>query len=420
MGQTITEKILARASGMNSVRPGDIVWVKVDLVMMNDSGGPRRIAANLERLAARVWDADRITVVADHFVPACNDTEANIISLTRQWVQRYGINKYHELEGVCHIVPIEKGYVLPGIMMVGGDSHSCTAGAMGALVVALGSTDMLGVLVKGSTWLKVPETIRIEWKGELPHGTSAKDMILFNIKQLGLDGATYKVVEFAGETVHRLSIDERIVLTNMTIEMGAKTGIIEPDETVFQYLVQRTSAHYFPLYSDPDAEYSRVIRCRAEELEPMVACPHSPDNVEKVSALPDLPVQQALIGACTGAKYTDLEAAARVVSGRRAAPGVRFLVAPASRQILQRAANDGVLSRLVEAGATILPPSCGPCAGLSNGILAAGERCVASTNRNFKGRMGSPEAEVFLASPATVAASAIAGKIADPRAYLRG
>ncbi len=418
MGQTVAEKILARASGKSEVRPGEIIWVEVDLVMMNDSGGPRRIAANLERLGTGVWNSDRVTVVADHFVPACNDIEAGILALTREWVRRQGIQKYHELEGICHIVPIEKGYVLPGTLMVGGDSHSCTGGALGALAIALGSTDMLGVLVKGSVWLKVPETIKIVWEGNLPPATSAKDMILYNIKQLGLEGATYKVVEFTGDTVRRLNIDERIVLTNMTIEMGAKTGIIEPDETVFAYLAQRTCVEYSPLFSDPDACYSQVIRCRAEELEPLVACPHSPDNVEKAASLPELPVQQALIGACTGGKYSDLAAAARVVSGRRVAPGVRFLVAPASREILRRAAADGVLAILVEAGATILPPACGPCAGLSNGILAPGERCVASTNRNFQGRMGSPEAEVFLASPATVAASALAGKIVDPRVYL--
>ncbi|MCL6448122.1 MAG: 3-isopropylmalate dehydratase large subunit [Armatimonadetes bacterium] len=418
MGQTVAEKILARASGRADVKPGEIIWAKVDLVMMNDSGGPRRIAANLDRLGACVWDSDRITVVADHFVPACNDVEADILALTRNWVKQHGIKRYHELEGICHIVPIEKGYVLPGILMVGGDSHSCTGGALGALAIALGSTDMLGVLVKGSFWLKVPETIKIIWEGNLPPATSAKDMILFNIKQLGLDGATYKVVEFAGDTVRRLSIDERIVLANMTIEMGAKTGIVEPDEVVYQYLAQRASAGYTPLFSDSDAVYSRLIHCRAEDLQPLVACPHSPDNVETVASLPELPIQQAFIGACTGGKYDDLVMAAQVVNGRRVASGVRFLVAPASQQIIQRAAASGVLSRLVEAGATILPPACGPCAGLSNGILSARERCIASTNRNFRGRMGSSDAEIFLASPATVAASAVAGKIIDPRVFL--
>ncbi len=418
MGLTIAQKILARASGSDRVAVNEIVLAKVDLAMVHDSSGPRRIAKGLDELGVGVWDADKVAVISDHFVPPGNDTEAGIQALTRQWVKKFGVNKFHELEGICHIVALEKGYVVPGMLMVGGDSHTCTAGALGALAIPMGSTDMLAVMAKGHTWLKVPETIKIVWDGDLAFGTSAKDMILYNLKQMGSDGATYKVVEFVGETIRQLSIDERIILTNMAIEMGAKTGVIEPDEVVFEYLKDRTGINYQPIYNDPDAEYYRIIRCRADKLEPLVASPHSPDNVSKVTEISGLEIQQALIGACTGAKYTDLYMAAQVLEGRKVVPGVRLLVAPASKEVLSKAIKEGIISKLTDAGATLLPPVCGPCAGLGNGILAAGERCIASTNRNFQGRMGSTEAEVYLGSAATVAASALAGKIADPRPYL--
>jgi len=419
MGLTIAQKILARASGSRSVAVNEIVVAKIDLAMMHDSSGPRRIVKGLKQLGVGVWDANRVAVIADHFVPAGNEIEAEIQVQTRRWVEEQEIKKFHELEGVCHIVALEKGYVLPGMMMVGGDSHTCTAGVTGALAIPLGSTDMLGVIARGYTWLKVPETIKIVWEGKLASGVTAKDMILYNLKQLGSDGATYKVVEFAGVTVRQLNMDERMTFTNMAIEMGAKTGIIEPDDTVFDYLKGRTGETYQPFYSDPDAEYQQIIHCQADRLEPLVACPHSPDNVTAVAEISGLEIQQALVGACTGAKYYDLYLAAQVLRGRKVAPGVRLLVAPASKEILGKAIEDGIISQLTGAGATLLPPACGPCAGLGNGVLAAGERCVASTNRNFQGRMGSREAEVYLGSAATVAASAVEGKITDPRAYLK-
>lgn len=418
MGLTITEKIMARASGRETVHPGELVWVNVDMAMMQDSGGPRRIANHLEHLNASVWNPDNITIVSDHFVPPSNETEARIQAITRAWVKKYGIKKFHEFEGICHIVPIEKGYVRPGILMVGGDSHSCTGGAMGAMVVALGSTDMLGVVVTGKTWLRVPETIKIVWEGKLPPGTYAKDMVLANLKQLGTAGATYKVLEFTGDTVRNLPLDERIILTNMSIEMGAKTGIIEPDETVLKYMEEK-KVEFNPVYSDPDAEYSRILVCEAEELEPLVACPHSPDNVAAAASLSGVSVDQAYIGGCTGGKYHDLATAAGILKGQKVAAGTRLLVAPASQQVLQRALADGVLETLLNAGATLLPPACGPCGGLSMGVLSDGERCISSTNRNFRGRMGSSDSEVYLGSAATVAASAVTGRITDPREFIR-
>ncbi|GAB6174133.1 3-isopropylmalate dehydratase large subunit [Paradesulfitobacterium aromaticivorans] len=418
MGLTITEKIMARASGRETVRPGELVWANVDMAMMQDSGGPRRIANNLEHLGVPVWDPDKVTIVSDHFVPPSNETEARIQSVTRAWVKKHGIHKFHEFEGICHIVPIEKGYVRPGILMVGGDSHSCTGGAMGAMVVALGSTDMLGVLVTGRTWLRVPETIKIIWEGKLPVGTFAKDMVLANLKQLGTAGATYKVLEFSGETVTNLALDERIILTNMSIEMGAKTGIIEPDDTVRAHMKDR-DVDFDPVYSDPDAEYGQILINKAEDLEPLVACPHSPDNVTSAGSLQGITIDQAFIGGCTGGKYHDLATAASILKGRSIATGTRLLVAPASQQVLKQALADGVLDILLNAGATLLPSACGPCGGLSMGVLSDGERCISSTNRNFRGRMGSSNSEVYLASAATVAASAVTGQISDPREFIR-
>jgi 3-isopropylmalate/(R)-2-methylmalate dehydratase large subunit len=417
MGDTLAQKIIARASGKLHVEPGEIVEVNVDFAMMHDSGGPRRIGAIMERWGASVWDPDKVTIVSDHFVAASDSTEAAILKLTREWAKKYNITKFHEREGICHIVPVERGYIRPGIFYVGGDSHSTTAGALGCFAIALGSTDMLGVIVTGRTWVKVPSTIRVEWKGKLAPGVMAKDMMLHTIGITKVDGATYKAVEFAGETVHALSIDERLVLSNMAIEMGAKAGMIEPDEVVYQYLRERGVNEYEPVYADPDAEYEKVFRFDASRLEPTVALPHSPDHVQPVSEVKRVSVNQAYIGACTGAKYEDLKMAARILKGKRVADHTRLLVAPASSEIIRRAAQDGILQSLIEAGATLLPTGCGACAGLGMGVLAPGETCISSTNRNFPGRMGAG-AEVYLASPATVAASAVTGEITDPREFL--
>jgi len=415
MGMTLAEKIISRASGRNA-SVGEIVTVNVDLAMMHDSSGPRRIGPVMEELGARVWDPDKVTVISDHFIAANDSVESGILKYTRDWAAAHGIRKFHEREGICHIVPLEMGYVLPGMMYVGADSHSTTAGAMGAFAIALGSTDMLGVLVTGKTWVKVPETIRVEWSGRLPKGVMAKDMMLQVIRRTKIDGATYKAVEFGGDGVRSLPMDERIVLSNMAIEMGAKAGMIEPDETVFAYLAERTSAKYEPVWADPDAEYCERYDFALDDLEPLVAKPHSPDNVVPAREV-DERIDQAYIGACTGAKFHDLKMAAEVLKGRTVAEGTRLLIAPASARVIRRAMREGVLQVLVEAGATLLPTGCGACAGLGNGILAPGERCISSTNRNFPGRMGKG-AEVYLASPATVAASAVRGRITDPRELL--
>ncbi|MFO7264089.1 MAG: 3-isopropylmalate dehydratase large subunit [Bacillota bacterium] len=417
MGETLAQKIIARASGKSHVKPGEIVDVNVDLAMMHDSTGPRRIAPLMEKLGAKVWDPDKITIIADHFVAASDSTEASILKLTREWAKANNIKKYHEREGICHIVPVEKGYIRPGMFYVGADSHSTTAGALGAFAIALGSTDMLGVVVTGKTWVKVPETMRVVWEGKLPEGVMAKDMMLKTIQTTKIDGATYKAVEFAGDTVHRLPVDERLVLSNMAIEMGAKAGMIEPDEVVYEYLRERGVVDYEPVFADADAEYVQTLHFRADELVPMVALPHSPDNVKPIHEVEPVKVNQAYIGACTGAKYEDLKMAARVLKGRRVADGVRLMIAPSSAEVIRRATRDGLMEIFVEAGAILLPTGCGACAGLGMGVLAPGEVCISSTNRNFPGRMGRG-AEVYLASPLTVAATAITGQITDPRMFL--
>ena len=413
---TVAEKILARKSGNATVSPGDIVWCKVDLAMVHDSSGPRRLQPMLERLGASIWDPDKVIIATDHFVPPNDQTEVEIARVTREFARDRGIAKYHEAEGICHIVPLERGYVHPGMLFVGADSHSTTAGVMGAFAVPVGVTEMLGVMVTGEIWLKVPETTRIEWTGKLAEGCMAKDMVLKVLGEIGDDGATYQALEYGGDGVYALPFDERIVLTNMAIEHGAKTGIIPPDELVFDLVggAGRDDA----AYPDADARYVRVVRGRADELVPQVAFPGSPDNVAPATDARGERIDQGYIGACTGAKYTDLDAVARVVRGRHVASGVRLLVAPASKDVMRRAAASGVLATVLEAGATLLPTGCGACAGLGHGVLGPGERCISSTNRNYPGRMGHVDAQVFLASPLTVAASAVAGTVTDPRELL--
>lgn len=416
MGRTVAEKILARTSGRESVSPGEIVWCDVDLAMVHDSSGPRRLQPLLERLGASIWDPSKVVIATDHFVPPNDQTEVEIARVTREFAHDRGIGKYHEAEGICHIVPLEKGYVLPGTLFVGADSHSTTAGVMGAFAVPVGVTEMLGVFVTGQIWLKVPETTRIEWTGRLADGCMAKDMVLSVLGEIGDDGATYQALEYGGDAVYSLPFDERIVLTNMAIEHGAKTGIIPPDELVFDLVGGR--GRETAAYPDPDATYIRVLRRDAEALVPLVAFPGSPDNVASAADAKGERIDQAYIGACTGAKYADLEAVARVVRGRRVAPGVRFFIAPASKDVMRRAAESDVLATLLGAGATLLPTGCGACAGLGHGVLGPGERCISSTNRNYPGRMGHVEAQVFLGSPLTVAASAVAGTVTDPREML--
>ena len=415
-GRTIAEKIIAKACG-RSVEPGDIVVCKVELALMPDTT-PRRICKDLAGLGGRVWDPQRVVLVLDHYSPAKDIEEAEIERQTRLWAEKQGIGGVHQLEGVCHRVIAERGYVVPSMFMVGSDSHTCTSGALGAFAMGLGATDMLGVLVTGETWLRVPEVTEIKWQGRPPAGVMAKDMILQVMKRLGLDGASWKALEFRGEAVRNLCLDERMTLTNMAIETGATTAIIEPDDVVLEFLNGRARTSFTPTYSDPDCSYQQTVAFTAAEIEPLVACPHRPDKVVPAKSLEAVDIDQAYLGSCTGGKHHDLATAAEVLRERTVAPGVRLIFCPASRDVLREIERDGTLRTLLDAGGTLVSPGCGACAGHRDGVLAGGEVCISSTNRNFRGRMGSAQADVYLASPATVAASAIKGRVADPREFL--
>lgn len=417
MGATLAEKIIAKAAGLPAVTPGQIVTCTVDLAMIHDSGGPRRVKPLLERIGVKVWDPRRIVVVTDHYVPAVDAGSAAILKLTREWVKEQGIPHFLDQQGICHVVLPERGHLRPGLFVVGGDSHSPTGGAFGCFMFGIGATDMAGVLATGETWLRVPETILIEWNGALPAAVSAKDIMLHLCATLGMDGGDYQVVQYAGDTVAALPMAERMTLSNMAAELGAQTGLIAPDATTADYIRQAGGepgdiARWQP---DPDAVYRRVLRFDAAALAPQVAAPHSPANALPVDAIEPRRIDQCYIGACTGAKIEDLHMAARVLAGRKVAPGLRLLVAPASARVTARAARDGTLAALAEAGAILLPSGCGACAGYGAGLLAEDEVCMSSTARNFRGRMGAKTSQVYLGSPYTVAATALTGTIQDPR-----
>lgn len=422
-GMTLAEKLIARAAGQAQVRPGEVVTAKVDLAMMHDSGGPRRVAPMLERLQAKLWDPDRVVVISDHYVPAVDAESAGILDLTRKWVKAAGVTKFHDMQGICHVVLPERGHLRPGMFVVGGDSHSPTGGAFGAYMFGVGATEMCGVLVTGEIWLRVPETILLNWTGKLGLGVSAKDMILAMCAKLGMDGGRYQAIQYAGDTIASLSMQERMTLSNMAAELGAQTGLIAPDKVTRDYLLSAgvPNAEIDIETWQGDAAAATVAEQHdfdASTLSPMVAAPHSPANSASVAEYKSVTVDQAYIGACTGAKINDLRMAASVLKGRKVASGTRLLIAPASARTTAEAAADGTLAALTEAGAILLSSGCGACAGYGAGVLAENETCIASTARNFKGRMGAGSSKVYLGSPYTVAASAIAGRIADPREFL--
>jgi 3-isopropylmalate/(R)-2-methylmalate dehydratase large subunit len=422
-GMTLSEKIIARAAGLARVTPGEIATCKVDLAMMHDSGGPRRVKPMLERLGAKPWDPDKIVLASDHYVPAIDAESARILDLTRKWAKEQNIARFHDMQGICHVLLQERGHLRPGMFAVGGDSHSTSGGAVGAFMIGIGATEMLGVLVTGEIWVKVPQTLRIVWSGRLADGVSAKDMMLFSCAHIPMEETDYRVVEFAGEAVRTLPMPERMTLANMAAELGAKAGLVKPDDVTRDYLVAAGAPpdeiHLDDLDDDPDARVEEVKNYDASTLAPHVAAPHDPANSAPASAHRGVAIDQAYIGACTGAKLVDLKMAARVLVGRKVKNGVRLLIAPASTRTTAEAAADGTLAVLTEAGAILLPSGCGACAGLGAGLLAEKEVCISSTARNFKGRMGASSAEVWLGSPFTVAAAAVAGEIVDPREFLR-
>ena len=418
----ITEKIIARASKKNSVSPGDVVFADVDKLMIHDVSGPGVIKV-FEEWSKKgiqlenVWDPDRVWISEDHFVPSADRISAeNITTLTR-WAEKYGIKKHYKYGlgqyGICHTLSHEEALVLPGEFYVGGDSHTNTTGALGALAVGLGHTDIAYAMMHGRIWLKVPDTILFKLIGSIPEHIMAKDIILKIISDIGTDGANYKAMEFGGNAVSKMSMEERLTLTNMTTEAGAKNGIIEPDSITDEYIRQRTSEPYKPIVGDDDRHYVDEYTYEIDKLEPIVAKPFSPQNAAVARELQGVEINKAYIGSCTGAKLQDLRSAAQILRGKKVK--VRTEVLPAAQSIYMKAMKEGLIDIFMQAGAVVGPPTCGACCGAHMGVLGKDEVCVSTTNRNFPGRMGHVESQTYLASPLVVAASAITGKITDPR-----
>ena len=421
--QTLAQKLIARAAGKAHVTPGEIVNCRVDLAMFHDSSGPRRLQPMLEALGASVWDRSRIVLVMDHYVPERDEESRRIVRIARDWARDQQLPHVYDSQGICHVVVPQHGHIRPGMFCVGGDSHSPTGGAFGAYMFGIGSTEMLGVVVTGEIWLRVPQTIRMQWDGRLPPGVVAKDMMLHMIGRFGMNGGRYQALEFCGSAVQALSMAERMTLANMSAELGGQVGLIAPDDTTAQWLASTgaPAVDIAGLHTDPDAVGTadcETHRFDASALEPFVAAPHSPANAQGVGSFAGTPVNVAYIGACTGAKIDDLRAAAEVLRGHRVAANVRLMVAPASLKDQDAARQEGVLQVLLDAGAELFATACGACAGYGD-AMPDDAVVISSTARNFRGRMGSPTAQVYLASPYTVAASALRGVITDPREVMR-
>ncbi len=421
MGQTLSQKILARAAGVATVRTGEILTCAVDLAMVHDSSGPRRLGPRLEQLGAKIWDVSKVVIATDHYVPAIDAESARILKYSRDWAAAQGIEKYYDMQGICHVVVPERGHLRPGMFAVGGDSHSPTGGAFGTFMVGIGATEMTGVFVRGKIWMRVPETVQVWLTGKVPPAVCAKDIMLHLIALRGMANE-YQVFEFDGPALADFDMQERMVLANMCAELGAKTGIMAADDITLAWLRAagvEVTADMRTWKSDPDAIFADHIRVDLSTLSPQVAAPHSPENSKPISMYAhDIRIDQAYIGACTGAKLSDLQMAASVLRGRTVHKNVRLLIAPASTRMLDAAAKDGTLAALTSAGAILLPSGCGACAGYGAGLLAENDVCLSTTARNFKGRMGHRNSHVYLGSPYTVAASAITGVITDPRDFL--
>ena len=418
----ITEKILARASGNDKLAPDDVIFANVDKVMLHDVSGPGviKVFDKLQKQGIsteKLWDPSKVWVAEDHFVPSAEKVSAeNIVKLTN-FTKQYGIEKHFKYGlgqyGICHTLSHEEALVLPGELYVGGDSHTNTTGALGAFACGLGHTDVAYVLLNGKIWFKVPETLYFKLNGTLPDHVMAKDLILKIIGDIGTDGGAYKTMQFGGTGISEMSVEERLTLTNMTTEAGAKNGIIEPDQKIIDYLTIRGATNLNPVNGDDDAEYAKTFEYEASEMEPIVAKPFSPDNIVVVREAPSVELDKAYIGSCTGAKLEDLEAVAKILKGRQVK--IRTEVLPAAISIFKKAMEKGFIKIFLDAGATVGPPTCGACCGAHMGVLAKDEICISTTNRNFPGRMGHIDSQTYLASPLVAAASAVTGKITDPR-----
>jgi 3-isopropylmalate/(R)-2-methylmalate dehydratase large subunit len=415
MGATLAEKIIARAAKKEMVRPGQYVTANIDLAMVHDSMGS--VDEILTRVGVeRLWESNKVICLLDHWNPPSTIRDAEIHKQIRLAVKKYNIKHFYgQNAGICHQVLFEKGHILPGKLIVGADSHTLMYGAFGAAAAGIGHSEMAYVLATGKLWFKVPETIKFKIQGTLPRRVTSKDIILFLAGKYSVDVAQYKAVEFNGEVCKAMSLCSRMTMSNMAAEIGAKFAFFEPDEQVEFYLKERTKETFGLIQPDKDAFYEKVFEEEVSHLEPQVAFPYSVDNVRPISEVGQVKIDQAVLGSCTNGRLEDLRTAVEVMAGRGVHPDVRMLVIPASVEVYQDAIREGILQRLIETGSIICNPGCGPCMGAHMGLLASGEVCISSTNRNFRGRMGSPESELYLASPATVAASAVAGRITDPR-----
>lgn len=416
MGMTMTQKILAKAAGLDSVKAGDLIMAKLNLVLGNDITAPVAIREFDKLGKSDVFDKSKVALVPDHFTPNKDIKSAQQAKVVRTFANEFEIENYFEVGevGIEHALLPEKGLVVAGDVVIGADSHTCTYGALGAFSTGVGSTDMAAGMATGQAWFKVPEAIKFNLTGKLPKYTSGKDLILHIIGMIGVDGALYKSMEFTGEGMHTLTMDDRFTIANMAIEAGAKNGVFEVDELTREYMKEHSTRDFTEFKADADAEYSQVIDIDLSKVPHTVAFPHLPENARTPENWGDVAIDQVVIGSCTNGRLSDLQRAAQIIKGRKVKKGIRVIVFPATQKIYLDALSDGTLSTLVEAGCVISAPTCGPCLGGHMGILAEGERCVSTTNRNFIGRMGHIESEVYLASPEVAAASALTGKITAP------
>ena len=416
MGMTIVEKIMAKHAGLDSVTPGQLIEAKVDKVLANDITAPIAIKQMQESGVEKVFDKERVILVPDHFAPNKDIASAEQCKVLREFSREQNLTNYFEVGrmGIEHALLPEQGLVLPGEIIIGADSHTCTHGALGAFATGVGSTDVSAAMISGESWFKVPETMKFVFNGKLNKWVSAKDLILYLIGKIGVDGALYKAMEFAGSTIDDLSMEGRLTIANMAIEAGGKCGIFNPDEKTLNFIKSKTEAEFTPFYSDADAEYAEVIEYNTADIEPQVAFPHSPANTRPISDAGEVVIQQSVIGSCTNGRIEDLRVAAEVLKGRKIHREVRLIIFPATQAIYLQAMEEGLIETFIKSEAVVSTPTCGPCLGGHMGILAKGERSIATTNRNFVGRMGHPESEVYLSNPAIAAASAVLGKIGSP------
>ncbi len=417
----MVEKILARGAGKDRVVPGEIVNTKIDVCLGNDITAPVAIEEFNRIEAEKVFDTSRVVLVPDHFTPNKDISTARQVKTMREFAYEHGIKYYYEIGrmGVEHALLPEEGLSLPGEIIIGADSHTCTYGALGAFATGVGSTDLAAAMALGEAWFKVPSTLKFEYEGEFPRWVGGKDLILYTIGQIGVDGALYRAMEFAGSAMEKLSLEGKMTMANMAIEAGAKCGYMEPGEEVLEYVSSRAVREYKPVYGDRDAEYEEVYRFDISKLEPQVAFPHKPSNVRPVGEAGGVKIDQSVIGSCTNGRIEDLREAAQVLKGKQVDPSVRLIVIPATQEVYARAMEEGLLSIFLDANAAVSTPTCGPCLGGYMGILAPGERAIATTNRNFTGRMGDPDSEVYLSNPAVAAASAVTGYITHPEEVIK-